>query len=89
MATKVELEAELADLRKRLADRDAADAAPEAPAPAGLADYLSEHGFDTADMSEIWEQVSKEFAQLQKDKPLLTTLGVFALGVMLGRMSKT
>lgn len=88
MATKAELEAELAELRKQIAQRDAPDEGAENSAPTMLSDYMSSHGFDAKDIAELWEQLSKELGHLPQNKPLLTALGVFALGVMLGRMSK-
>ncbi len=96
MATKAELEAELADLRKKLADTKADAKADDAPEPdedppastGGLAGILAEHDVKTEDLEDLWNQLVKELDGLPQRKPLLTAAAAFALGFILGRASK-
>ncbi|MBJ6370539.1 hypothetical protein [Sedimentitalea arenosa] len=89
MATKAELEAELAELRKQIADRDAKDAAakPQTAPQATLTDYLESYGLDQQEIEALLEQIGTELGNLPKTKPLLTLLGAFGVGVLLGRLS--
>ena len=90
MATKAELEAELALLRQQITDRDREDAEKtmkdEESSPLGS--YLSEHGLDQKDIAAFWDQLSKELGNLPQNKPILTALGAFGLGLLLGRLSR-
>ncbi len=112
MVTKAELEAELAELKRELAEREATEAAAEADAPqdrtepAGpdektapdpveqmreaLAEALKSHGVDPADLDldGLWKQLSDEIADLARQRPALTAVTAFALGFILGRVSK-
>lgn len=89
MATKAELEAELAKLRKQIAARDAEEVAQQAAAPPqpALADYLEQYGLDEKDIEVLWNQIATEVGNLPQKKPLLTLLGALGLGIVLGRMS--
>lgn len=95
MATKAELEAELAHLRQRLkeetAGKAAAAAAEEAPAAAtaGVLDgLLDTHAVQGEDLEKLWDQLMQELNDLPERKPLLTAGVAFALGFLLGRASK-
>jgi hypothetical protein len=91
MATKAELEAELADLRKKMEETAsrAADAASGVEPPAAFADMLSRHGIESADISDLWAKLSDELGPLTQNKTLMAAIGVFGLGFVLGRLSKT
>ncbi|MFD3191442.1 hypothetical protein ACFMPD_14350 [Sedimentitalea sp. HM32M-2] len=100
MATKAELEAELADLRAELErsrerlEETAADAAAAATsvvqeAPAALVDLLRAQGVGADEIAALWQRLSDELGGLPQNKPLLTAIGAFGLGFLLGRMSKS
>ncbi len=76
MATKAELEAELADLRRQLAERPAAGPAPETDAEAETSD--SSWDTEISDILKMLEDVPNK-------QPLLLALGAFGLGYLLGR----
>lgn len=89
MPTKAELEAELAELRAELEEatrtrgdklRDKAAASAE-----GLRDMLKESGIDTASLDQMGPQLLDELGRLQKERPLVTLIGAFALGFVAGR----
>lgn len=96
MATKAELESELAALRAQNAalrsqaeqGADGAGATDKA-ATSGLAqklhDVLDEHGIDTANIDALGHQLKDELSRLQRDQPLLALLGAFAIGCVVGR----
>ena len=90
MATKAQLEAEVAELKRQLAEqqthREAAkpedsDAAEDAGGPG----VLEELGIQGDDMQALWEQFSEELGGFPERKPLLMMIGVFAVGFLLGR----
>lgn len=96
MATKTELEAEVALLReqnealKSRAEQSAAQENSELPKsevhlPAQLSDVLKEHGIDATDVEALSSQLIDEVTKLNKDHPILTLLGVFAIGCIVGR----
>ncbi|SPJ28868.1 hypothetical protein [Falsiruegeria mediterranea] len=99
MATKAQLEAELAELKSQLAASDAKPAPKPAPEPesepehgdeqSAFAALLKEHGVDTQDIDALWAQFSSELSDLPEKKPLLTAVAAFGLGFALGRMSKS
>ncbi len=83
MATKAELEAELADLRKQLAERPT-------PAPQAPDEPETQAAGDEAKAAEIdWDkEVGDIMAQLEdipQKQPLLLALGAFAVGYLIGR----
>lgn len=94
MATKAELEAELAALKAQLA------ATPAAAEPTGEAEpvpgemrssfdkMLAGHGIDSSELDALWAQFSKELGDFPTQKPLLTTIAAFGLGFALGRITK-
>lgn len=96
MATKAQLEAELADLKAKLAansshpskgESDVDDAPAEARTT--LEDMLADQGIDTKEIEELWAQFSAELGDFPQQKPLLTAIAAFGLGFVLGRMSKS
>ncbi|WP_372573922.1 hypothetical protein [Ruegeria jejuensis] len=92
MATKAELEAELAALRAQLADKPAEpdpEPAPEAEDDRSTFDrMLAGHGIDSSELDALWAQFSKELGDFPTQKPLLTTIAAFGLGFALGRITK-
>ncbi len=92
------LRAEVAELTKaRREDRAAASKRREAePAPAGQESFSEEDLADLAaakvdleDPDAVQKQMDKLLAQLEheiRDMPTVTTLAVFSLGVLFGRM---
>ena len=50
-------------------------------------DILKEHGVDIEDLKGLWEQLTAEVKDLPTKKPLLTMLGAFVIGVIIGRLS--
>lgn len=101
MATKAELEAELAILKQKLADRpaledrkrttnsgDTGGSQDRGSRDALLPDLekiLSDHGYDAPDIEALWDQLSKEVKDLTDNKPLMTVVVAFVLGYLLGR----
>lgn len=103
MVTKAELEAQLAELKRERAEREraAGKGAERDPAATGaddtaagmkaaLEEALRAHGIDTddLDLDKLWQQVSEEAGALARERPALTAIAIFALGFVLGRMSK-
>ena len=95
MATKAQLEAELATLKAQLAtERPQPEPEPK-PEPTvsdeqnAFAALLKDHGVDTKDIEALWAQFSTELSYLPEQKPLLTAVAAFGLGFALGRMSKS
>ena len=90
MATKAELEVELALLRKKLAEgAEAVAEGVSARAPSELADMLKTHGSRGEDVTAALDKLSVEIANLPRTRPLLTVAGAFALGFILGRASRS
>ena len=89
MATKAELEAELATLTKRLAEGAEAAAQGAARAPSELSDMLKAHGIRGEDVTAALDKLSAEISNLPRTRPLLTVAGAFALGFILGRASRS
>lgn len=88
MATKAELEAELADLKQQMAEREKADrvtpeepSEPEAPASDAVT-------AETQSWEALFEELTTELENLPQKKPLLLALGAFGLGYMLGRSTR-
>lgn len=87
MVTKAELEAEVAALRRQLAeqakmDRATADTEPKDKSGEAPADWISEN-LDT--WSSQLEEALTELDHLPHKKPILFALGIFTLGYLLGR----
>lgn len=97
MATKAQLEAELATLKQQLEDRETvhetpakADVEPDNPdEQSAFSGLLKEHGFEGHEIDALWEQFSTELGDFPEKKPLLTAVAAFGLGFVLGRMSKS
>jgi hypothetical protein len=84
MATKAELEIELAELRRQLAERDnATDDSSESAEPVKKT---------VSETAEEWEaiitEVVKEIEDLPLKRPLLVAAGIFAFGWLIGRSSR-
>lgn len=96
MATKAELEAELASLKSRLEERDLAaagaigdlDDQPGSETGAKVREALKEHGIDTDALGEFGETLGQNLSDLQKNNPLIALTLVFALGFIAGRASR-
>lgn len=100
MATKAELEKELADLKQELAksggadDEDTQGTSTAKTADAtddnahGLKKLLADHGVDAENIESLSETLLDELKSLQKEKPLTLALAAFALGLVVGRASK-
>lgn len=91
MATKAELEAELAELRKQMEQKvsEAAEAVSRNDAPDAFAEMLSRHGIGSDEISQLWNKFSEELGPLTQNKTLMAAIGAFGLGFVLGRLSKT
>ncbi|MEM8630652.1 MAG: hypothetical protein AAGF74_05400 [Pseudomonadota bacterium] len=91
MATKAELEAELAALKLEMnaPANDPAEADPEPKSgDTRLEAFFADHGLSKDDLEALWSQFSKELGDLPHEKPITLALGAFGLGFLLGRMSK-
>lgn len=98
MATKAELEAELAKLRSELSDlkstpRAAADDvgdevadADSEPKDASVEDHKAVvEALQEGDLESIVQALMDELEDLPSRKPLLTALGAFIVGYLIGR----
>ncbi len=98
MATKAELEKELAALKQELAkSRDTSEAKGTSATKKddtsddnanGLKKLLADHGVDADNIESLSETLLDELKSLQKEKPLTLALAAFALGLVVGRASK-
>jgi hypothetical protein len=84
MATKAELEAELAELKAQLVANQATEKEqqpdePQEP-PADEWEDLGQGSFEG-----IAEQIVEELEEFSAKKPMLMALGIFVLGYMIGR----
>ncbi len=79
MATKAELEAELAVLREKLKENGGSSAQTQ-KVPDNIDEKREPGGWDS-ELSELLAQIE----ELPSKHPLLLTLGVFALGYLIGR----
>ena len=90
MATKAELEAELAELRRQIAERD--HVAEERQAGVAQPEDSAEPADDTELNGEDWDALFKEIVteleSLPQKKPLLVAAGIFAFGWLIGRSSR-
>ncbi|MDK3072603.1 hypothetical protein QO034_05730 [Sedimentitalea sp. JM2-8] len=91
MATKAELEAELAELRQKMEQKvsETVEAAARTDAPEAFAEMLSRHGIGSEEISQLWTKLSDELGPLTQNKTLMAAIGAFGLGFVLGRLSKT
>lgn len=90
-----QLREEVAALSAARASRQAAEAAPEttagsqAPEPEEVKDVIEQAKVAVAADEELGSQFDQLFEQLEheiKDLPAVTTLAVFSLGVLFGRL---
>ena len=85
MVTKAELEAEVEELRRLLAEEKASKIPDPADAPS--ADH--ENGGPMMAALENWPEVLEdalsELEDLPQKKPILFALGIFAVGYLIGR----
>lgn len=99
MATKAELQAELADLKQemRQGGEDAKKGEPPQrssksdPASSDKSDpqqLLVGHGVDAETVEALGENLLDGLKTLQKEKPLVVLVAAFALGLLVGRASK-
>lgn len=93
MATKAELEAELASLKEKLAERASeppasADSSPVSQTGAKIKETLQDYGIETDDLGDIGETLTQSLTDLQKNQPLIALALAFALGFVAGRASK-
>lgn len=84
MATKTELEAELAKLKQELAENKSAAKKEKAEQPEVQEDDQWEE-LEHGSLEGIAEKIVEELEELPMKKPLLLALGVFVLGYMIGR----
>lgn len=91
MATKAELEKEVAELRSKLSEQESEPEAEQAETetPGAFADILHDHGVDADQIEAIWAQFSKELGDIPQEKPILTAIAAFGIGFALGRLTKT
>jgi len=100
MATKAELEKELAALKQELEQSRAAEVAGSSGSDTpgdqdgddsdahGLKKVLKDHGMDAESIESLSGTLFEELKALQKEKPLTVALAAFALGLVVGRASK-
>ncbi len=99
MATKAELEVELAALRRELKQRDDEDKSPssdvvaakpadQSPDANGIQQLLDEHGINAETVDAFKDNLLEELTELQKDKPLVILVAALALGIVIGRAFK-
>ncbi|MGR3661513.1 MAG: hypothetical protein ACU0CA_10080 [Paracoccaceae bacterium] len=99
MATKAELEVELAELRREMKQRDKApkprgsnvdteNDKGRTPEPEGLQQLLDEHGIDAESVGVFKANLLEELTELQKEKPLVILVAALALGIIIGRTFK-
>ncbi len=81
MATKAELEAELAQLKAQLAANNEADAAPQAENTEDEADAPTP--FEISE--DTVKDLAKELESFATEKPMLTLLAAFLVGYVVGR----
>jgi len=83
LATKAQLEAELAKLKQQLAKRETPAEAELSGRPEG--DAATEAEAPTTDWDAQIRDVLEELEDLPHSKPLVFALGAFALGYLIGR----
>lgn len=88
MATKAELEVELARLRQELKESRHATPQKEAQSePQAIVDENEDgsESFKSGDIEDMFQHLLDEIETLPIRKPVLTALGVFFVGYVLGR----
>jgi hypothetical protein len=98
MATKAELESELADLKQEMRQRsketqeneppeETAKSEPTASDKSDLRQLLVGHGVDAESVEALGENLLDEMKIFQKEKPMVALVAAFAIGLV-GRASK-
>jgi hypothetical protein len=98
MATKAELESELADLKQEMRQRGeetkkdeppqgSSKSEPASSEKSDLQQLLLSHGVDAETVEALGENLLDEIKALQKEKPLVVLVAAFALGLLVGRAS--
>ncbi|WP_170349923.1 MULTISPECIES: hypothetical protein [Ruegeria] len=83
MVTKAELEAQVADLRRQLAEQTATREQAQRPEPHDtVADRIAEN---IDNWTGQLEEALTELEDLPHKRPILFALGIFTLGYLLGR----
>ncbi|WP_170377044.1 hypothetical protein [Ruegeria atlantica] len=83
MVTKAELEAQVADLRRQLAEQTATREQAQRPEPHDtVADKIAEN---IDNWTGQLEEALTELEDLPHKRPILFALGIFTLGYLLGR----
>ncbi len=88
MATKAELEAELAVLKKQLAERPVATSESKAEFSTDISAEVDDDSYSSGESLNIEKEIGEFLEDLDNvphKQALLLALGVFALGYMLGR----
>lgn len=89
MATKAELEAELAQLRAELAARDTRENARAEEATPSTEESLQEEGNPGVAAQKDWEtdigEILADLEAFPHKQPLMFALGAFAVGYLIGR----
>ncbi|PSL17724.1 hypothetical protein [Shimia abyssi] len=87
MATKAELEAELLNLRRQLAERSSqhVDAREEAHADPSVDEDMVEPLKGKTDWEKEVSEIMAELEHLPHKQQLLIALGAFAIGFLVGR----
>jgi hypothetical protein len=99
MATKAELESELADLKQEMRQRDEetqisepleekSKGEPVASDKSDLQQLLVGHGVDAESVEALGENLLDEMKIFQKEKPMVALVAAFAIGLLVGRASK-
>ncbi|WP_299420508.1 hypothetical protein [uncultured Shimia sp.] len=89
MATKAELEAELARLRAELAARDIREKSRAEEAAPPTEEGLQEEGIHRVAAQTDWEtdigEILSDLEELPHKQPMMFALGAFAVGYLIGR----
>lgn len=80
MPTTEQLQSEIEALKAQLEEQK--------QAKNSFADMLGGHGIDNEQIEQLWAQFSEEIGHLPENKPILTAIAAFGLGLIIGRMSK-
>ncbi|MGI9356605.1 MAG: hypothetical protein ACR2PF_15775 [Rhizobiaceae bacterium] len=48
---------------------------------------LKEHGLEADELHRLWEQLGDEFKSFANSKPLVTAMGLFLVGFLVGRIT--
>ncbi|MEH6835173.1 MULTISPECIES: hypothetical protein [Falsihalocynthiibacter] len=85
MATKAELEAELAQLRKALSEIKNVTSQEDVQTDTAAAQADSSGLFEEGEFAGLVHQALEDLETLPHRKPVLTALGIFFVGYLFGR----